>query len=204
MVTFKTHAADDSDCAPDVNNPGPVIVQVTQRISPLEEDPTKTREEITQLVGRPASGVFHEEGVDFNIQYEVALSSLQTPPMVCMLVKRVEGVITVKKMAIYTAKEYPPGSCRYVEIMAHERVHDQIFTTLIDLYAERLRESIRRLDLPSADHPWSVSSLDEGTQRVRTLLIDVTQSVSNHFNQEYDRRTNEFHEQALHKHSQCQ
>jgi len=204
MVTAENQASADPDCPPAVNNPGPVIVHVTQHIPVLVQDTSKSRREITQMDGKSSDGVFSYEGPNIGLQHEYAFSTTQTvQPTTCLWVTSVDADVTVKKMVIYSARESPPGSCRYLEIMAHERVHFQTFSTLVNLYTERLRAAIQELDLPSSAQPWSVTTLEGGTSQIATLLIGVQQSVSDSFEREFKRQTDEFHERELHKQSRC-
>lgn len=208
MVTNKTQAADDSNCTPVGENPQPVMVKVSQHIPFLEEDATKTQDDITRLVTHPAgktvAGVFYSEGPSISITYQSAVSTTREPrSMTCLWVTTIDADMTIKKMVIYSAKEYPPGSCRYYEIMAHEEEHFRSFSFLIQIYTDRLQEAIQELNLPSAAHPWSVPSAQEGQRQITALLTSVQQSVSDSFLLEKMRRDDEFHEQEAQKQSQC-
>jgi hypothetical protein len=206
IATIEAHAADDSDCAPVGDNPGPVIVLIQQHIPVYEEDSSKTRTEIEQLTTKSGSvGAFSPQGVNFGIRFERAYSSVRAPQaMICLWVTKVDADVSVNKMVIYSAKEYPPGSCRYGEIIEHEHEHYRTFSYLISYYAERLRSEIEGLALPSSSRPWSVPSVKAGERRITALLTGVQQSVYDSFSKENEQRINEFHEQESHKQSHCQ
>ena len=190
-------------CPPVGDNPDPVIdVRLTQHIPLYEEDSSKTRAEIEQLTGKPDSeGAFSARGVKFLIRGDATART--TRSSFCVWVTKIDADITVTSLTIYAAEEYPKGSCRYDEIMDHEHEHYRTFTWLLGIYTQRLRSGIEQLDLPTSAQPWSVSTVEEGKQRIQSLFDGVARSENDRFWREYNRRTDEFHERESHRQTRC-
>ncbi len=80
---------------------------------------------------------------------------------------------------IFIPSEFAESSCLYEAVLDHEREHVANDRALLEDYAERLREQLRRVEWPSPAMPLKGVSEAEGKKRLEGSLTKVLKSTMN-------------------------
>jgi hypothetical protein len=115
----------------------------------------------------------------------------------CVVVEAVK-IFPVKRVTVYTPREYPEGSCNYDVLKRHEDEHVAIARRLLSEYAPRLLAAVRDLRLES--HGFAAWVDDEGASNERfasevqpavQTILDELHSAMNARNRAFDARDTE-------------
>jgi hypothetical protein len=88
-------------------------------------------------------------------------------------------------MTVYVSTQYPEGSCEYQAILNHENQHVQTHRQIYERYQKILQNVMSSsVDIPLANHPITVRSLEEGKTKISELISGVTNPVFDQFQQE--------------------
>jgi hypothetical protein len=88
-------------------------------------------------------------------------------------------------MTVYVSSQYPEGSCEYQATLDHENQHVQIHRKIYEKYQKVLQNALSlSVDIPLANHPITVQSLEDGKAKISELISKVTNPVFDQFQQE--------------------
>jgi len=102
---------------------------------------------------------------------------IDAPGTHCLWVRRVSIDVRHPPPDVYVAREYPPGSCPYRAILAHEKAHVAAVRETVDRFKPRLRWVLTSLRIPTGRRPISVASPEAGQARVDKLMRDLAAPV---------------------------
>jgi hypothetical protein len=93
-------------------------------------------------------------------------------------------------MDVYVSSKYPPGSCQYRAILAHENTHVAINERVYRKYRALLIQALKRdRNLPTSSHPLRVATEQEGEAILDRHLKGILTPMEESFRRE-DRREN--------------
>jgi hypothetical protein len=180
-------------CAPDPSQPRPAFTVLVSSV------PTAVRRDLDLAgVARVQGGSEHSDGghtqgltvVEHRLGYKtgVAVSEplFRGPP--CAYIASLSVDMTPGQVTIYVPSDYAPDSCEGVEILAHERQHEEIHRRLLAQAAADVRVALDRADgLPTLGRSVPVADRAEAERRFEKLIDGVVDPVYAGFKEELGR-----------------
>lgn len=119
----------------------------------------------------------------------IAVSERFLPGPVCSWVSKLTVDLTPKSIVILVPSEYPEGSCEYEQVLAHERLHEEVHRDALEEYAGRMRRALSAADwLPARGTPLAVSGRPEAERRIEAMVDRATKPVYAEFTAELKKR----------------
>ncbi|MEE9301960.1 MAG: tetratricopeptide repeat protein [Alphaproteobacteria bacterium] len=94
-------------------------------------------------------------------------------------------------LQIYIAKEYRSGSCRYQELLQHERDHVLVAEQVLKYYVPRVKATLRSRLIPTGRAPLLVDSPDEATRALEDLFATLLEPLLTEMGDTLEQRQSE-------------
>ncbi len=91
----------------------------------------------------------------------------------CVWLERIVATLRYDALDIFVAKEYPPTSCPYQAILAHERRHAKIARRHLQSFVQPVRSAFTALTIPRPESPLRAASAAAGEARIKDLLAGL-------------------------------
>ena len=91
----------------------------------------------------------------------------------CVWLERIVATLRYDALDIFVAREYPPTSCPYQAILAHERRHAEITRRHLQAFVQPVRSALSALAIPRPESPLRAASAAAGEARIRDLLAGL-------------------------------
>lgn len=122
----------------------------------------------------------------------IAVTSRLLPGPVCSWIDKLTVDMTPQSLTILVPRDYAEGSCEYEQILAHERLHEEVHRDTLAEYADRMRRALAATAwLPARGTPLAVADRPEAERRVEEMVDKATKPVYAEFQAELKRRQSE-------------
>lgn len=102
-----------------------------------------------------------------------------------MWIKNLKVDFSYSKLIVYITASYPMGSCEYETTRDHEDQHVAIHKRIYEKYKKILQNSLAHAkEIPLADHPVTVRSVEAGKVLIADLLSKATDPIFERFQNE--------------------
>jgi hypothetical protein len=119
----------------------------------------------------------------------IAVTSRLLPGPVCAWIDKLTVDLTPQSVTILVPAEYPEGSCEYEQILAHERLHEEVHRDTLAEAADDMRRALAKADwLPARGTPLAVSGRPEAERRVEEMVDKATKPVYAEFKEKLRER----------------
>jgi hypothetical protein len=103
----------------------------------------------------------------------------------CLWVENLRVDFSYNTLNVYVTSSYAVDSCEYKTTLAHENQHVEIHRRVYEKYKKILQDAMAAAkDIPLADRPVTVRSLEEGKARIAGFITGVTDPVFEQFQAE--------------------
>jgi len=101
-----------------------------------------------------------------------------------MWVENLQVEFAYNTITVYVTSAYPDGSCEYEQTMAHEKQHVQIHREVYHRYQKIIQDAMAAApEIPTQDRPITVTTWDEGKERLSKIISGVVDPVFDKFGQ---------------------
>lgn len=172
---------------------GPVEVVLLPLDAPLRIDTSRSAAHLTSMPGRAQSPAGWRAGralgltaAQFTAQSRFQLVFQAEPGGVCGSVRTLTIHFGYARRTVYIARELPPQSCIYREVMAHEMEHVAIDDRVLEEFRPRLRQQIQ--GLVDQLRPVRGRTPDQVARTLQRSVETVVNRSMEEFGRERDRR----------------
>lgn len=78
-----------------------------------------------------------------------------------------------RSIDIYIASKYPPGTCQYEAVLAHEREHVRADSEVVEAFAKKVKAIEFALHLPTPANPWQGKAARDGHKRAKAKVEEL-------------------------------
>ncbi len=95
----------------------------------------------------------------------------------CFWITGFDVNLRYRRVDVFVAREYPPGSCQYKAILEHEEEHVRVSRQNLEEFAPRIRRALTSLLIPTGQQPAKVVSAAAARHNVKSISDELLQPV---------------------------
>jgi len=133
-----------------------------------------------QVLGNTQSGL--------DLRWSTSAQVVSWHKAYCFWVTKVAVQLSYHQLDVNVASEYAPGTCQYQAILDHEFQHVQVAHSVLEPYAQRIRQALTSLAIPTSNLPAVADSPAIARQEMEKVIRRALMPVRDQMNRLMDER----------------
>ena len=148
----------------------PYKFEVAMDVPPPSLSRKMTRNDLTVMSQTQSATTLGLTRYDLQLSWNVSYGVSEIQDRYCVWVNGVQVKLRQDLLDVYVAAEYPPDSCAYRAILAHEQRHVTVAKNIVERYRGRLKQAMTSLTIPKSTSPIVVTSTAAAEQKIEALF----------------------------------